>query len=103
MKRVSTVILTRERSKHDFDLLMSLCHNSKNLYNASLYVVKQAFLGTPDNIPEYADIIVKGRFIREFDLTIRDADLGRPADRGSVADPVPYIKDMNAKETRLTA
>lgn len=77
MRRVSTVILTRERSKHDFDLLMSLCHNSKNLYNASLYVVKQAFLGTPENIPEYADIIVKGRFIREFDLTMRMAALGQ--------------------------
>lgn len=77
MKRVSTVILTRERSKHDFDLLMSLCHNSKNLYNASLYVVKQAFLGTPENIPEYADIIVKDRFVREFDLTTRMAALGQ--------------------------
>ena len=77
MRRVSTVILTRERSKHDFDLLMSLCHNSKNLYNASLYVVKQAFRGTPENIPEYADIIVNDRFVREFDLTTRMAALGQ--------------------------
>lgn len=77
MKRVSTVILTRDRSKHDFDLFMSLCHKSKNLYNASLYVVKQAFLGMTENIPEYSDIIVKDRFVREFDLTTRMAALGQ--------------------------
>ena len=33
----------------------------------------------------------------------RDVRLAGPADRGSVADPVSYIKDMNAKKERLTA
>lgn len=50
MQRTITYILTKNKSKKDFDLLVKLCHNSKNLYNFANYVIRQAFTGKTENI-----------------------------------------------------
>ena len=71
MKRVLTYILTKDKSKEDFRLLSELCHNSKNLYNYTNYIVRQAFAGKPENIEEYRDLIYDKRFISEYSLSGR--------------------------------
>lgn len=71
MNRVLTYILTEDKSKEDFWLLSKLCHNSKNLYNYTNYIVRQAFAGKPENIKEYKDLIHDDRFISEYALSGR--------------------------------
>lgn len=44
------------------------CSLNTSLYNRTLYILRQAFTGKHDNIPEYADLIKKERFISKFDL-----------------------------------
>ena len=48
---------------------------SRNLYNRTLYIYRQAFTGKHENIPEYADIIKNERFIGKFDMQKRMAKL----------------------------
>lgn len=71
MQRVQTYIITKNKSKEDYDLLSKLCHNSKNLYNYVNYVIRQAFTKNYDNIPEFRDFIYNERFISEYDLSKR--------------------------------
>ena len=47
------------------------CSLNTSLYNRTLYILRQAFTGKHENIPEYADLIKKERFIGKFDLISR--------------------------------
>ena len=69
MQRTMSYILKRSKSKRDFDLLMDMCHKSKNLYNYTNYIVRQAFTEHPENIPEFEDILTNKRFVSEFGLS----------------------------------
>ena len=71
MQRTLTYILTKNKSKHDFDLMKELCHKSKNLYNYVNYIVRQAFTKHPENIQEFADLIQNERFISEYSISNR--------------------------------
>ena len=44
------------------------CSRSKNLYNKTLFIYRQAFTGKHDNIPEFKDIIKHDKFIASFAL-----------------------------------
>ena len=54
------------------------CSLNTSLYNRTLYILRQAFTGKHDNIPEYADLIKKERFISKFDLISRMLRLNDP-------------------------
>lgn len=71
MQRTITYILTKDKSKNDFDLLKDMCHKSKNLYNYINYIVRQAFTKHPENISDFADLIENERFISEYKLSGR--------------------------------
>ena len=47
------------------------CLRSKNLYNKTLFIYRQAFTGKHDNIPEFKDIIKHDKFIASFALVNR--------------------------------
>lgn len=47
------------------------CSLNTSLYNRTLYILRQAFTGKHENIPEYTDIIRKEKFISVFDLITR--------------------------------
>ena len=47
------------------------CSLNTSLYNRTLYILRQAFSGKHENIPEYTDIIRKEKFISVFDLITR--------------------------------
>ena len=47
------------------------CSRSKNLYNKTLFIYRQAFTGKHDNIPEFKDIIKHNKFIASFALVNR--------------------------------
>ena len=47
------------------------CSRSKNLYNKTLFIYRQAFTGNHDNIPEFKDIIKHDKFIASFTLVNR--------------------------------
>lgn len=48
---------------------------SRNLYNKTLYIYRQAFTGKHENIPEFVDIIKNERFVKKFDIQKRMAKL----------------------------
>lgn len=48
---------------------------SRNLYNRTLYIYRQAFTGKHENIPEFVDIIKNERFVKKFDMQKRMAKL----------------------------
>ena len=48
---------------------------SRNLYNRTLYIYRQAFTGKHENIPEYADIIKNERFVGKFEVRKRMGEL----------------------------
>ena len=94
MQRVQTYILTKNKSKKDFQILVDLCHKSKNLYNAANYIVRQIISNKLENVHKYADLIktqtkiVKSKkdgseqtyvhnFISEFDLSKRMSSLNQ--------------------------
>ena len=77
MQRTITYILTKNKSKKDFDLLVKLCHNSKNLYNFVNYIIRQAFTNKSENISQFNDLVSNKRFISEFDLSKRLAQLNQ--------------------------
>ena len=47
------------------------CSRSRNLYNKTLFIYRQAFTGKHDNIPEFKDIIKHDKFIASFALVNR--------------------------------
>lgn len=47
------------------------CSLNTSLYNRTLYILRQAFSGKHENIPEYTNIIRKEKFISVFDLITR--------------------------------
>lgn len=94
MQRVETYILTKNKSKKDFYILVDLCHKSKNLYNAANYIVRQVISNKLENISDYADLVrsqsktYKSKkdgsertyiqnFISEFDLSKRMSHLNQ--------------------------
>ena len=48
---------------------------SRNLYNRTLYIYRQAFTGKHENISEFVDIIKDERFVKKFDVRKRMAAL----------------------------
>lgn len=44
---------------------------SRNLYNKTLYIYRQAFTGKHENIPDFIDIIKNERFVGKFDVMKR--------------------------------
>ena len=48
------------------------------LYNRAICVLRDAFTGNHENIPEYADLIRKGRFVSYEDMVKRMAKLKEP-------------------------
>ena len=48
---------------------------SRNLYNRTLYIYRQAFTGKHENISEFTDIIKNERFVKKFDIQKRMAKL----------------------------
>lgn len=48
---------------------------SRNLYNRTLYIYRQAFTGKHENIPEYSDIIKNERFVGKFEVRKRMSKL----------------------------
>lgn len=94
MQRVETYIITKNKSKKDFQILIDLCHKSKNLYNYTNYILRQATCNKLENISEYSDLIttkikkVKSKsdnteqtyiqnFISEFELSKRLSNLNQ--------------------------
>ncbi len=61
--------------------LVAMCRASKNLYNAVLYIYRQAFTGKTENISEYADLVRDGKLISAYDLNTRLVKLNHPAFR----------------------
>ena len=51
--------------------ILKECLRSKNLYNKTLFIYRQAFTGKHDNIPEFKDIIKHDKFIPSFALVNR--------------------------------
>ena len=47
------------------------CSRSKNLYNKTLFIYRQAFTGNHDKIEEYRDIIKYGKFMSSFAIAKR--------------------------------
>lgn len=54
-----------------YNWAMQECSLNTSLYNRVLYILRQAFTGHHENIPEYVEIIKKERFISTFDLITR--------------------------------
>ena len=54
-----------------YNWAMKECSLNTSLYNRTLYILRQAFSGKHENIPEYTDIIKKEKFISVFDLITR--------------------------------
>lgn len=67
-----------KKSSEDYELLDDLCFDAKNLYNYVTYILRQAFIGKHDNIKEFKDLIKNDRFIDEYDLSSRLAELNQP-------------------------
>lgn len=51
-----------------YNWIIEECHRSKNLYNKTLFIYRQAFTGKHDLIEEYKSIIRHGKFISSFEL-----------------------------------
>ena len=75
VQRVEKHIITK-RTK-DYNLLDNICFDSKNLYNYTTYILRQAFTGNHNAIEEFKDLIVKDRFISEYDLSTRLSKLNQ--------------------------
>ena len=48
---------------------------SRNLYNRTLYIYRQAFTGKHENIPDFIDIIKDERFVGKFEVRKRMGEL----------------------------
>lgn len=74
-----------KKTSKDFKVLDELCFNAKNLYNFTNYIVRQAFTGHKELIPEYEDLITNERFISEYDLVKRFASQNQQDYRSMVS------------------
>lgn len=63
------IFVTRE-----FD---QICHLSKNLYNYCNYVLRQGLSGKHENIPEFTDLLNDKKYINEYALSKRLAELNQ--------------------------
>ena len=54
-----------------YDWAIQECSLNTSLYNTTLYILRQAFTRKHENIPQYADLIKKEKFISAFDLITR--------------------------------
>lgn len=75
-----------------YNWAMKECSLNTSLYNRTLYILRQAFSGKHENIPEYTDIIKKEKFISVFDLITRMRKLNNPDFRA-------LLKDNEAAQT----
>ena len=66
VQRTETHII--KESQPIYNWIVEECSRSRNLYNRTLYVYRQAFTGKHDNIPEFKDIIKHDKFIPSFSL-----------------------------------
>ena len=69
VQRTETHII--KESDHLYRWIVDECSRSKNLYNKTLFIYRQAFTGKHDNIPEFKDIIKHDKFIASFALVNR--------------------------------
>ena len=69
VQRTETHII--KESNPIYDWIVEECSRSKNLYNKTLFIYRQAFTGKHDNIPEFKDIIKHDKFIASFALVNR--------------------------------
>ena len=69
VQRTETHII--KESNPIYAWILEECLRSKNLYNRTLYIYRQAFTGKHDNIPEFKDIIKHDKFIPSFGLVNR--------------------------------
>ncbi len=60
-------------------MLRSFCVRSKELYNRILYIYRNAFAGSLENISEYVDCIQNERFIRPYNLMLKMKKVKDPA------------------------
>ena len=66
VQRTETHII--KESNPIYNWIVDECLRSKNLYNKTLFIYRQAFTGKHDNIPEFKDIIKHDKFIASFAL-----------------------------------
>ena len=66
VQRTETHII--KESNPIYDWIVDECLRSRNLYNKTLFIYRQAFTGNHDNISEYKDIIKHDKFIPSFAL-----------------------------------
>ena len=66
------------KSNINFKMLDEMCFNSKNLYNSTLYILRQAYTGNAENIKEFKDLIKNEKYIDEYDLTLRMSKVKHP-------------------------
>lgn len=64
-----------KKSNINYKMLDEMCFNSKNLYNSTLYILRQAYTGKTENIEEFKDLIKNEKYIDEYDLTLRMAKI----------------------------
>lgn len=69
VQRTETHII--KESHPIYNWIVEECSRSKNLYNKTLFIYRQAFTGKHDNIPEFKDIIKHDKFIASFALVNR--------------------------------
>ena len=73
VQRTETHII--KESNPIYRWIIEECSRSKNLYNKTLFIYRQAFTGKHDNIPEFKDIIKHDKFIASFALVNRMNEL----------------------------
>ena len=69
VQRVETHVIKESHPMYCW--IVEECSRSKNLYNKTLFIYRQAFTGKHDNIPEFKDIIKHDKFIASFALVNR--------------------------------
>ena len=69
VQRAETHII--KESNPIYGWILDECLRSRNLYNKTLFIYRQAFTGKHDNIPEFKDIIKHDKFIASFALVNR--------------------------------
>lgn len=74
-----------------FKGLIDDCKSAVHLYNRALFILRHAFCGQHDEIPEYKDLINNERFISWYDLNKRMAKLNEPTFRVLKSNVSQYI------------
>ena len=75
MQRIETHII--KSNKPIYKELVEMCQYSKNLYNYTLYIYRQAFTGKHENIEEYKDLIRNERFVSSYDIVNKMKELNQ--------------------------